>query len=463
MQGRILVVHSDERQRSQLAEAFERVGLASATAASGSEALSLVDDAGIDGMVLDLALSDGSGFDVVRAARRRTAGRDLAILALSELFATPSCQRDAAERFDLLGLLPSTTGCREVVDIYLRRRQSRPSLSPSPPPKQQQPRRHEVTQRASPRRATPSAPPSPPSSLAAPPAPPDLRRLTPLAGSYTNPRPQEIGRPPADAQPQLPAPRPSAPPELAAELLRGELIQVPFPLLLHELHQNRASGTLYLRQDRKKKVVLIADGVPRQVRSNLVQECLGRILQREGLITDEALEASIAQMKARSVLQGQVLLEMGSISERGLKQGLRRQIERKLLEAFAWTWGAYRFSPGSDASAQADDEGGLRVCELVREGMLRFYPADRVAQELDALRDERPVWARELALREQPMGLDPEEEAFFALLDGYRNVAQLVQDGGLPRDHAERLLLALLYVRKAELRTPTPMPGHRTS
>ena len=58
----------------------------------------------------------------------------------------------------------------------------------------------------------------------------------------------------------------------------GNLERVAFPALLHHLHGLRATGTLQLECEKKRKWIELRDGYPVAVRSNLMRETLGKHL-----------------------------------------------------------------------------------------------------------------------------------------------------------------------------------------
>jgi CheY-like chemotaxis protein len=77
-------------------------------------------------------------------------------------------------------------------------------------------------------------------------------------------------------------PRPSARIESRSPRLSGSLDDLPLPALLHHLHGLRATGVLHLANGKKRKWIQLRDGYPRAVRSNLINECLGNFLVRNG-------------------------------------------------------------------------------------------------------------------------------------------------------------------------------------
>ena len=445
----------------------------------GLAALRTLQEENPDGVVLDLLLPSRSGFALAEAARKPGEPRDRVLLAVTDVYTSPHCRQDAQRRYDLADVLVKPVSPGDVVRAYRQASQLRhaqPAREPeavSAAPRSAGGSGGDVEQTQPDARRPPQweqRPGAPKGEVKETRASPEARSATPVARVADLPvhptgaarTRSSLSEAPATRRAATTAPPPGppmgadlGPKTLAPQLVTGDFVTTPFPSLLHQLYLLQVNGALYLRQERKKKVIYFVAGVPRQVKSNLLQECLGRILYREGLINEGELESSLAQMRTQQRLQGEVLVQMGSISARHLRAGLERQIERKLYEIFTWPYGAYRFNPSAGPPPVEVDLNG-QLCELIRTGMLRFYSPERVRAELSALGRRRPIWSSDEGLREQPMGLTPDEEAFFALVDGFRTVDELVREGGLARDHAERLLLGLLYVRKAEIAAPEP-------
>lgn len=133
----------------------------------------------------------------------------------------------------------------------------------------------------------------------------------------------------------------------SAFLLQGSLKAHPVAPLLGKLWRARASGALLLRQAQMKKILYLRHGSPYSVKSNLISECLGQILVQERIIGRDECETSIILMRDSGKRQGEVLIDMGSITPKNLEFGLEQQVETKLFSTFAWDHGEYRFNPSA--------------------------------------------------------------------------------------------------------------------
>lgn len=237
-------------------------------------------------------------------------------------------------------------------------------------------------------------------------------------------------------------------PDAGAGPLAGALEDLPFAALLHHLHGLRASGVLELRSGRKHKALELLDGSPVAVRSNLLGECLGQLLVREGRISEKDMQESVRRMKAGEGLQGEILLAMDRVCEEDLAAALRLQAEEKLHEIFGWREGSFRFRRGARvarANTLALDRSPANEILL---GVRRRMPRDLVERALEALGDGFVVPGESPYYRFQEVDLDEVESALFAELARSPRLADLRRRD----ERSRRALYALLVTELAELR-----------
>jgi signal transduction histidine kinase/HPt (histidine-containing phosphotransfer) domain-containing protein len=92
---RVLVVEDGTANARILRHRIEQWGVKVETAASGAEALELLDHSGFNAAIIDLQLPDPDGFTLAREVRKRNAGRLLPLLFLSSIRLRPDDFRDA--------------------------------------------------------------------------------------------------------------------------------------------------------------------------------------------------------------------------------------------------------------------------------------------------------------------------------------------------------------------------------
>ncbi|MCX4243318.1 DUF4388 domain-containing protein [Paraliomyxa miuraensis] len=219
---------------------------------------------------------------------------------------------------------------------------------------------------------------------------------------------------------------------------KGSLKKVPFPRLIREVARRKLDGSLYLLSGQTKKVVFFSKGQPVFVRSNVLSECLGQILAQEGLITQEQCDQTLEAIRRTGKKQGELLVEMGILSEGNLRYGLEAQLRAKLFEIFSWDDGRYQFK-----NEAPDQQFGITFKAsaegVIVEAIQDQYTEDRASDVLEPVSSKFPVAAPSGAYDELP--LLPEERFFLTCLDGSRSIAELMDDPGKPPVPTPKALL----------------------
>lgn len=171
----------------------------------------------------------------------------------------------------------------------------------------------------------------------------------------------------------------------------GSFAATPFPALLRRIADDKANGGLVCTAPATRpgdprvaratvdgapttKVVFFRGGVPVQVRSNVLDECLGQLLLRKKRLSVAALEESVRRMRERGDRQGQVLLEMRVLSSIELGELLSEQVRQKLFDLFGWRRGEFRFA--ADMEAPRDGVAlEMALPDMVYEGVCAAMPA----------------------------------------------------------------------------------------
>ena len=141
------------------------------------------------------------------------------------------------------------------------------------------------------------------------------------------------------------------------------------------------SGAVQFSKGKTRKVVLFERGVARSVRSNAAHECLGHRLMSAGKIDREELQESLKKTKSERLQQGQALVAMGAITERGLSVALLEQAEDKLLEIFEWQTGKAWYQKGVSSMSYATPIEPWTPRTLIFRGVARMA-TDRVKRVL---------------------------------------------------------------------------------
>lgn len=229
---------------------------------------------------------------------------------------------------------------------------------------------------------------------------------------------------------------------------KGSLKRTPFPSLVKQIADARAEGSLYLLSGKTKKVVFFEEGQPVFVRSNVLSECLGQILAREGLITEEQCEQTLEAIRRTGKKQGELLVEMGILSEGNLRYGLEAQLRHKLFDIFGWEEGRFQFKPGKgDVAFGMRVDGGAEG--IIVSAILDTHSEERARGALGDVLDKYP--RRDPAGSIEGLELMPSEAHFLACLDGSRTTTEVLDDPGVTAPTPCALLYALVSVGLAAL------------
>jgi len=240
----------------------------------------------------------------------------------------------------------------------------------------------------------------------------------------------------------------------------GSLRRTPAAKVVFEMYASNVTGALLFSQGDKKKIVYLRSGYPISVKSNVIAECLGKILLWDGRITEDQWRESLVLMRRSSKRQGSVLIQMGALTPLQLAQGLSLQARFKLCETFSWEDGRYRLWPGVVPPAELTSLD-LSPATIIHEGVRSFMPHKRVLDELRPFTrrylhpNVNPLW------RFQELRISHDEEALLERIDGTATVEELLRTAPIPVPEASALLYTVLCT---EMATPHQSPRkHRNS
>ncbi len=233
---------------------------------------------------------------------------------------------------------------------------------------------------------------------------------------------------------------------------KGSLKRIPFPQLIRQIARAEVTGSLYLLNGQTKKVIFFRAGKPVSVRSNVISECLGQILASEGLITQEQSDNSLEAVRRTGKKQGELLIEMGLISEGNLQYGLDAQFRGKLGDIFSWEEGRFQFKPGGDDTGEAPPS----ECNenIIISAIQSRYSDDRARHALRPFAGKYPVAVPAWTSNADPLELIPEEVYVLQGLDGSRSVDELLSgELDLPVPRTATLLYGLIAAGVVDLKT----------
>jgi DNA-binding response OmpR family regulator/curved DNA-binding protein CbpA len=394
-----LVVEDDKAIQQLLRDALEAEGFQVTAEKDGEWALMQLERRLPDLVITDVLLPSVSGFELIAALRAMPGGTDVPVIVISGIYRGRRHKKTAEESLGVVGYLDKPFEVGALISVIKR------TLGDQYP----------GVERSRTRKS------------------PDAKRTMgddPLAAVESKKERDDVEA----AARAL---------ESTSRAARGNLKHKRFPEVLGQLYRWRATGALLLRRDRVKKIVYLREGYPIFVKSNLMSECLGRVLVREKMISEEECEKSITLMKSQTGRQqGTVLIEMAVISPHNLVYGLQLQLEEKLFDIFGWIDGDYQFSPKIDIPPQAVHLD-MSLATIIYEGVRRRFSPRMLHDLLEPFADSYLAVHDDPLHRFQEISLEADERALVALIDGRRTLNEIIERSKLPREVASQLIYAL--------------------
>jgi CheY-like chemotaxis protein/tetratricopeptide (TPR) repeat protein len=242
----------------------------------------------------------------------------------------------------------------------------------------------------------------------------------------------------------------------------GNLERIAFPALLHHLHGLRASGTLHLAHEKKRKWVELRDGYPIAVRSNLVRETLANHLRRSGTLSKEVIDQSRQEAEKNGVRHGEILVAMRALTEEQVADALRAQADEKFFEIFAWPAGSFRFERGTRIERPNSLGLGRSPASLILHGVRERFPLERIDGYFASQAGRYLAQGESHFYRFQDLSVDASDSEFLRGIDGSRKLGEFRAEEERLRRTIYGLLAAGMLELHAQAATPAarPVSGH---
>lgn len=224
--------------------------------------------------------------------------------------------------------------------------------------------------------------------------------------------------------------------------IKGSLKEASLPDVIQLLFLGRRTGCLALADRQNFGTIYFNDG--QIVYASIVnrRDRLGDLLVRAKRITPEQLEAAIdTQAQARDRRLGEILIEQGAVSADDLAEYVRLQIEEAVYYLFTWTSGTFNFEAGVEPERQ-DVLVRLNPEYLLLEGARRVDEWSLIQKKIPSF---DLIFSVDMAhVGQSDVTLSNSQLQILPLLDGTRDVQQVVEDSGLVEFECGKALYGLI-------------------
>ncbi|MDE3173784.1 MAG: tetratricopeptide repeat protein [Gemmatimonadota bacterium] len=223
--------------------------------------------------------------------------------------------------------------------------------------------------------------------------------------------------------------------------IKGSLKEASLPDVLQLLAMGKKTGCLSVNYRTNFGYIYFDKG--RISYASIVnrRDRLGDMLVKNGIITADQLRAAIdAQERQRDRRIGELLMDMGYLSRDALRQHIREQIEEAVYFLFTWNQGSFNF----EADVQPEEQEflvSINPESLLLEGARRVDEWTLVEKKIPTFdivfEIDRPKLAR------SDVELTDEQRALLELVDGRRDVQQIIDASGMGEFDVGKLLYGL--------------------
>src|SRR5881296_880376 len=244
--------------------------------------------------------------------------------------------------------------------------------------------------------------------------------------------------------------------------IKGSLKEASLPDVLQLLALGQKTGCLSIADRSNFGYIYFDKG--RICYASIVnrRDRLGDILVKHQKITSDQLDAAIhRQSKQRDKKLGEILVGMGVISQEDLERYMRVQIEESVYYLFTWTQGTFNFESEVRPERQ-DFLVNINPESLLLEGARRVDEWSLIEKKIPSFDLIFTVDKDRLAISEA--ALTETQQRVLPLLDGARDMNQVIEDAGLGEFEIGKALYGLItagFVHRAG-RTASAVDRHIT-
>jgi len=244
--------------------------------------------------------------------------------------------------------------------------------------------------------------------------------------------------------------------------IKGSLKEASLPDVLQLLALGQKTGCLSIADRSNFGYIYFEKG--RISYASIVnrRDRLGEILAKHGRITQEQLDAAVhRQGKDRDKKLGQILVSQQVITQQDLERYMRVQIEESVYYLFTWTQGSFNFEADVRPERQ-DFLVSINPESLLLEGARRVDEWSLIEKKIPTFDLIFVVDRDRLAISESK--LNDAQQRILPLLDGTRDVNQVIEDSGLGEFEIGKALYGLLtagYLHRSG-RTASTVDTHVT-
>ena len=222
---------------------------------------------------------------------------------------------------------------------------------------------------------------------------------------------------------------------------KGDLKSLTLSTVLQMLSSEEKTGVLEIVRPPTKSTMYLKDGKIIAASSGHKQLQLGSLLYSKKLIGKKQLREAVEKATTSGRKLGEMLLAMGYVTQDTLKEVVRHQVRETVLNLFLLEHGEFEFH---DCPVEFDEQvfDEINAMEIMLDAARRM---DEWAVIKKVIPSDAMIFELSDLAREQggELFMDTGEIQLASLLDGRKNVAEIVKESGTGEFSVYQMLYAM--------------------
>ncbi|MCP3901414.1 MAG: DUF4388 domain-containing protein, partial [Desulfobacteraceae bacterium] len=233
---------------------------------------------------------------------------------------------------------------------------------------------------------------------------------------------------------------------------RGNFEEIPFLYMLYIISMGKLSGVSILKSDSKERKCVFKEGNIIRIAASEKKDRIGEYIIRRKILTKDELNLQLKELRKQKKRLGTWLVEKKYLKEKTLTELLSLQIEERFSDSLSWRTGQFVFQQMIVKEQSPVEYSPVKLAWIAIHRGFNFddfrkeIPSNKVIFE--------PVLHSKEDKDKSLKKLDANYQFIFFLVDGTRNIDQLIQ---FSRNN-ERSVVNILYklasfglIRKSEI------------
>ena len=195
--------------------------------------------------------------------------------------------------------------------------------------------------------------------------------------------------------------------------------------LFAQIFKEKKTGVLKLVRDKINKELYFRRGWLFFGRSNVANECLGRLLLEGGKISKDDFDKSLACMKSEKRKQGDILIEMGALTTDDMYFALKYQLKQRAVDIMKWEGGSYQFIEAGELDPTITDITRVPLPSIIYEAIKETSQPEKVQERLDPYLSDYLAKVENCPFQPRDLGFTSSETDLYQVINGYRTLREI--------------------------------------